>query len=91
MYKGSSHAKKWWLRKTPGFKNVYEFPEAKLKNNFLQNQVISNKYYDILKEKKDSESITLLERLGLLFKDQKYANMSEKEVVTYIQSMEEDL
>jgi len=91
MYKGSSHAKKWWLRKIPAFKSVYEFPEAELKNNFLQNQVISNKYYDILKEKKDGDELTILERLSLLFRDQKHSNMSEREAVNYIAAMEEDM
>jgi hypothetical protein len=91
MYKGSSHAKKWWLRKIPALKNVYEFPEAELKNNFLQNQVISNKYYDLLKEKKDGDELTILERLSLLFRDQKHSNMSEREAVNYIAAMEEDM
>ena len=66
-------------------------PYAELKNNFLKNQVIRNSWYDLLKEKKDDESITLLERLSLLFKDQKHSNMSEREAATYIQSMEEDM
>jgi hypothetical protein len=91
MYKGSSHAYKWWLRKTPAYKNVYEFQFPGLKNNFLQNQVISNRYYDMLSDKKDSDGLSLLERLVLLFRDSEYSNMSEQEVAMAIESMEQDM
>ena len=91
MYKGESHAKKWWLKKIPAFKNTYEFPYPKMKNNFLKNQVLNSYWYDVMKEKKDDEGITIMERLALLFKDQQYSDMTEQEAVTYIQSMEEDM
>jgi len=44
MYKGATHAEKYWFRKQP-FKNLYEMQYPELKNRFIKN-LVDSKVYD---------------------------------------------
>lgn len=89
MYEGKTHAGKWWRKKIPGYKSIYEARFPELKNNFLKNQIISSITYDMMKEKKDGEVGGILDRLSLLFQD--VEPKDEQEAVQYIDSYENDL
>lgn len=56
MYEGHSHATKWWVRKVPGFKSLYELQFPEMKNRFLKNQVVDSRTYKIIKELKGEQS-----------------------------------
>ena len=56
MYEGHSHATKWWVRKVPGFKSLYELQFPEMKNRYLKNQVVDSRTYKIIKELKGEQS-----------------------------------
>lgn len=56
MYEGHSHATKWWVRKVPGFKSLYELQFPEMKNRYLKNQVVDSRTYKIIKEIKGEQS-----------------------------------
>jgi hypothetical protein len=55
MYEGDTHAFKWWVRKTPGFKNIYEMQFPELKNRFIKTQVLDSRTYEIIKAIKENK------------------------------------
>tara|TARA_R100001443_G_scaffold116902_1_gene139011 strand:+ start:653 stop:4753 length:4101 start_codon:yes stop_codon:yes gene_type:complete len=88
MYEGSTHATKWFLRKIPAFKNIYESQFPSSKNNFLKNQIINSPTYDYLKENAENEELSIIDRLLLIFKDQQPENTED--AIQYIEALEGD-
>ena len=88
MYEGKTHALKFFMKKMPGFKNIYESQFPASKNNFLKNQVISSGTYSLLKKDKDDDEFSIIDRLLLIFKDQE--PKSESEVIQIIEALEGD-
>lgn len=88
MYEGKTHALKFFMKKMPGFKNIYESQFPASKNNFLKNQVISSGTYSLLKKDKDDNEFSIIDRLLLIFKDQE--PKSESEVIQIIEALEGD-
>lgn len=54
MYKGRSHAEKWWMKKWPG-KNLYELQFPEMKNRFIKTQVLNSGFYKLMKEDDEDE------------------------------------
>tara|TARA_R100001163_G_scaffold64169_1_gene57780 strand:+ start:3964 stop:8052 length:4089 start_codon:yes stop_codon:yes gene_type:complete len=86
MYKGRTHAKKFFMKKIPGFKNIYESQFPASKNNFLKNQIIDSGTYNLLKKNKDDDEFSIIDRLLLIFKNQEPKN--ESEVIQIIEALE---
>jgi hypothetical protein len=87
MYKGKTHAGKWWLKRITPFKNLYELQFPEMKNNFIK-QVVDSPTYNLMKLEDDGESLSMMQRLGLLFTDS--GNYSDDEVINTIQFFEDE-
>jgi hypothetical protein len=55
MYENWTHSGKWWARKVPTFKNIYEMQFPDKKNNFIKNQILNSYIYDLMKKDDEDE------------------------------------
>jgi len=86
MYEDQSHAAKWWTKKIPAYKNLYELQFPDQKNNFIK-QVLDSPIYNTMKKDEEGESswfslghITGLNVLKNAFKDKEVTVDEVKEV-----------
>ena len=88
IYKDWTHSGKYWMRKIPGFKNIWDNRFPKLRNNYLKNNIINSTIYNTLKENANNDDMSILDRLKLIISDDD--SKDEKNIMEYIEALENE-
>lgn len=87
IYKGSTHASKWWWKRLP-FKNITELKHPDLKNRFIR-QVVDSPTYNMLMDDEDKiRKMNYSDRMSSFFTYQEDI-LSNQEILDRLDTFEE--